>query len=167
MTGRCWMCGRPRGPSADGLGSHCRRKLATHHTTARPAVWPGFAQPALEEPVTTETTPALIADPQMEDTHYGIPVAHIGEDGEMLALGHHSTRRALAAFNRHARDFAGLTNLADDGSARTNDWASAISQRWAIFRKPDPQWEDPDYTWVADWSNPDAPGARPVTLLRP
>jgi hypothetical protein len=31
---------------------------------------------------------SIITDPATEDTHYGIPVCHIGEDGNMLALGH-------------------------------------------------------------------------------
>lgn len=36
-------------------------------------------------------------------THYGIPVAGIGEEGELVALGHHEPRRAFAAFNRFVR----------------------------------------------------------------
>lgn len=106
------------------------------------------------------------AAPAMEATHYGIPVAHIGEDGDMIALGHHSPRRALAAFNRHARKVVGLVNIADDRSDRAEDWLSGISQTRAVFREPDPN--DPyeaDWTWVVDWSDPDHPDARPVTLL--
>ncbi|MFE2563106.1 hypothetical protein [Streptomyces mirabilis] len=120
--------------------------------------------------MTTDSTtrPRLIADLAMEDTHYGIGVSHIGEDGDLIALGHHSPRRALAAFNRHMRTFVGLANLADDRSATAADWVPALQQKYAVFRTPDPEneWEDPDWSWVADWCDADVPGARPVTLLR-
>jgi hypothetical protein len=35
--------------------------------------------------------------------HYGVRVSDIGEDGDMIALGHVGKLRALAVFNRHAR----------------------------------------------------------------
>jgi hypothetical protein len=117
----------------------------------------------------TATQPELITDPEMEATHYGITVAHIGEDGDLIALGHHSDRRTLAAFNRHMRTFVGLANLADDRSATAAEWMSALQQKHAVFRAPNPTedcWEDPDWTWVAEWCDADAPGAKPVTLLR-
>lgn len=116
--------------------------------------------------MTTET-PALI-QPEMEDTHYGIGVAHIGEDGDLVALGHHSDRRTLAAFNRHMRTFVGLDNLADDRSSKAADWPPAFQRKHAVFRAPDPAncWEDPDWHWVADWCDADTPNAQPVTLLR-
>lgn len=110
------------------------------------------------------TTPEIVTHPEMEATHYGIQVAYIGEDGDMIALGHHDTRRALAAFNRHARVYCGLRNLADDRDACAADWAGQIEHRMAVIRKPDFD-EDPDWRWVADWSAPDAPGARPITWL--
>ncbi|HEY9353644.1 MAG TPA: hypothetical protein VIP28_10350 [Nocardioides sp.] len=116
---------------------------------------------------TPATTPEIITDPETEDTHYGIPVAHIGEDGDMLALGHPGTRRAFAAFNRHARVFCGLANLADDRGAALADWSDVITEEWVIFRKADPdnEWEDPDYEWFFDRVTKDAPGAQPVTVL--
>lgn len=109
-----------------------------------------------------------IEDPTPEGTYYGIPVAPLGEDGDtLLALGHHDPRRVLAAFNRYARTVCGWPNLADDYSATLTEWAGRIEHKRAVFRTPDPlsQWEDPDCTWIADWSDPTAPGARPVTLL--
>ncbi|WP_399559380.1 hypothetical protein [Streptomyces chartreusis] len=113
------------------------------------------------------STLQVVAEPEMEATYFGTPVSHIGEDGDMLALGHPGIRRAFAAFNRHARVFCGLANLADDSHATAGAWADAISERWAIFRKPDPdsEWEDPDYDWIAQWVEPGTPGARPVTVL--
>lgn len=114
------------------------------------------------------TAGTRLVEPDMEDTHYGIKVAHIGDDGDMFALGHHSDRRILAAFNRHARTFLGLANLADDYSAKAADWTTALQRRHAVFRTPDPanEWEDPDWTWVADWCDADTEHAQPVTLLR-
>jgi len=109
-----------------------------------------------------------ITNPVTEDTHYGIPVCHIGEDGNMLALGHPGKRKALAAFNRHARVFCRLVNLADDRSARLADWTDAVTEEWVIFRKPDPndESEDPDFEWYFDASTADNPAALPVTILR-
>jgi len=116
--------------------------------------------------MTAATQPEIITDPETEDTHYGIPVCHIGEDGDMLALGHPGIRRAFAAFNRHARVFCGLANLADDRGSALADWSDAISEEWVIFRKPDPaQDEDPDYEWIFDRVAEGTPGAQPVTIL--
>jgi hypothetical protein len=102
------------------------------------------------ETVTTETTPApgsLITEPRMADTNYGIHMAPLGEDGDdILALGHHGKRKALAAFNRYARTVIGLPNIADDFQARAQDWFDAIEQRWAVFTVPDPEeGQDPDW----------------------
>jgi hypothetical protein len=117
--------------------------------------------------MTTERQPgALIADPEAEDTHYGIAVTHVGEDGDMLALGHHDTRKALAAFNRHSRTFIGLPNLADDFSARAEDWLDAIRPRWAVFTVPDPeQCQDSEWYWVANFSDEPIPNAQPIMHL--
>jgi hypothetical protein len=111
---------------------------------------------------------SIITDPATEDTHYGIPVCHIGEDGNMLALGHPGKRKAFAAFNRHARVFCGLPNLADDFSARLADWLDGVKEEWVVFRKPDPdnEFEDPEYEWYFDQSTADNPNSQPVTVLR-
>lgn len=107
-----------------------------------------------------------LTNPETEATYYGVPVAHIGEDGDMLALGHPGTRRAFAAFNRHARVFVGLANLADDRRATVDEWIDQVEEKWALFRRPDPeQGEDPDYVWICDYSSKDVPGALPVTIL--
>ncbi|QIP87589.1 hypothetical protein GLX30_30200 [Streptomyces sp. Tu 2975] len=115
----------------------------------------------------TTTTESTITDPEMEATHYGIAVAYIGDDGEtLMALGHHGKRRTFAAFNRHARVFVGLINLADDRAETLEGWLDDMKETRAVFRTPDPsQGEHPDMQWYADWSDPDAPGAVPVTLL--
>lgn len=116
------------------------------------------------------TTNAKILTPtsdQMEGTYFGVSVCHIGDDGEtLMALGHHGKRRTFAAFNRHARVFVGLANLADDRSETLEGWLEDIQEHWAVFRAPDPeQGEHPDMKWYADWSEPHAPGAVPITLL--
>ncbi|MFD0437042.1 hypothetical protein [Streptomyces chartreusis] len=113
------------------------------------------------------TTVQIVTDPETEATHYGIPVCHIGEDGDMLALGHPGERRALAAFNRHARVFVGLANLADDRRARLDEWLGITQEKWVIFRRPNPDslHEDPDCVWVFDEADANTPGAQPVTVL--
>jgi hypothetical protein len=116
--------------------------------------------------MTTADTTVIVTDPETDATHYGIPVCHIGEDGNMLALGHPGARRAFAAFNRHARVFCGLANLADDQSADLDDWLLCIQELWVIFRRPDPaRGDDPDCTWYFDRVTSTTPGAQPATYL--
>jgi hypothetical protein len=104
--------------------------------------------------------------PVPEDTHYGIPVCHIGEDGDMVALGHHEPCRALDAFNRHARVFCGLANVVDDRGTTADDMLALISPAWGQFRKPHGDGEDPDCEWYVDPCNADAPNATPYMRLR-
>lgn len=107
---------------------------------------------------------------EIEGTHYGIPVSTYGEDGDMLAIGHHDPRRALAAFNRHSRRFLGLVNILDDRCADAGDVGNLLADlipRWGLFRLPRPELEeDPDYVWVMEECTADTPGAMPVTILR-
>ncbi|MER7623894.1 hypothetical protein [Streptomyces sp. NPDC126503] len=113
--------------------------------------------------MTDPTTPSVkpLTDPEMEGTYFGIPVAYFGEEGNMLALGHHTPRRALAAFNRHARVQCGLHNLADDPQADIEDWIGGIRTEWILFSAPD----EPDYLWFGRPVVEGTPGALPVTLL--
>lgn len=107
---------------------------------------------------------------EVEGTHYGVPVSTYGEDGDMLALGHHDPRRAVAAFNRHARRFLGLLNILDDRRADATDVADLLADTvhgHGLFRLPNPELEeDPDYVWVMEECTADTPGAVPVTILR-
>jgi hypothetical protein len=115
---------------------------------------------------TNRTPGSAITDPEMADTNYGIHMAPIGEDGDMLALGHHGKRKALAAFNRYARIICGWPNIADDFGALAKPWFDRIDERWALFATPDPeQGEDPDCAWYSTWCSPETPGALPVTVL--
>ena len=54
--------------------------------------------------------------PALDDftTCYGVQVCTIGEDGILIALGHHPARTALAAFNAYSRRVIGLANVTDD-----------------------------------------------------
>jgi hypothetical protein len=105
--------------------------------------------------------------PVPEATHYGIDVTAIGEDGDLLAFGHHDPRHALAAFNRHARIEWGLANLADCRSACASDAIVQIATGWGRFRKPAPgTGEDPDWEWVMDECAASAEHAVPYTRYR-
>lgn len=109
----------------------------------------------------------VFVTPEPEATHYGIGVTCIGEDGDMLALGHHPARMVLAAFNCHARTEMGLANLADCRSITAAEVYGQITPGWGQFRRPDPaQDEDPDWEWVLDQCGPDAEHATPYTRYR-
>jgi hypothetical protein len=120
-----------------------------------------------EQPVTmtatdgTDIPATVITNPEMEGTYFGIPVAYYGDEGNMLALGHHAPRRALAAFNRHARVQCGLYNLADDLQAEAEDWIGGIRTMWLLFSEPD----EPGYLWCGRQVEKGTAGALPVTLL--
>jgi hypothetical protein len=109
-----------------------------------------------------DTAPFPPTADDMEATHYGIPVSTYGEDGEMLALGHHDQRRAFAAFNKHARTALGFTNFADDKHAHIDDWIDQVRHTWITFHRGDPHGE---WAWEGKPSEQNAPGAIPVTFL--
>ncbi|MGY5127359.1 hypothetical protein [Streptomyces nigrescens] len=98
----------------------------------------------------------------MEATHYGIHVSTFGEDGNMLALGHHNQRHAFAAFNKHARTFLGFPNFADDRDAHIDDWIDEIRHAWLTFHHGD---LNGDFIWEGKQATSDTPGAVPVTFL--
>jgi hypothetical protein len=98
----------------------------------------------------------------MEAVHYGIPVSGYGEDGAMLALGHHDTRRAFAAFNRHARTSFGFVNFADERDARAEDWVGEVRYGWLSFYRGDPLG---DFLWEGKVVDEGDPGAVAVTYL--
>ncbi|MCF0086648.1 MULTISPECIES: hypothetical protein [unclassified Streptomyces] len=98
----------------------------------------------------------------MEAVHYGIPVSTYGEDGNMLALGHHDHRKTFAAFNKHARTFLGFANFADDRQAHLDDWIDEIHHTWLTFHRPD---LEGDWTWEGRPATADTPDAIPVSIL--
>lgn len=65
------------------------------------------------------------------EEHYGIRICTIGEDGDLVALGHWDLRHALAAFNSYARRVIGLTDLLEgDGGPLPDDDSEPLSQEW-------------------------------------
>lgn len=62
--------------------------------------------------------------------HYGCRVTYVGEDGDVVVMGHPGARRALAAANRHARVDVGLVNLGDDRFA--DFYALMVREVWAV-----------------------------------
>ncbi|MFC7794589.1 hypothetical protein [Streptomyces cinereoruber] len=116
--------------------------------------------------MTTAVQTGPLTVPEMEGTYFGIPVAYYGEEGNMLALDHHTPRRALAAFNRHARTFCGLANIADDQNTTVDDWVDGIGTAWFVFRVPEPGLgQGADCLWYGRQVAPGDPNALPVTLL--
>ena len=114
-------------------------------------------------PQTDAALAPLITHPEMDAVYFGVAVAYIGEDGDLIALGHSPPRRVLAAFHRHARLVEGET---DELRAAWERPAVSLTQSWARFRRPDPAMgEDRDARWWVDWCTSLTPEARPVTLL--
>jgi hypothetical protein len=115
---------------------------------------------------------------EMPHTYYGVAVSDIGEDGGLVALGHVEPRRAVAAFNRHARVGWGYPNLADDRSATLAEVLNDIDHTWAIQidecgrcgRDPDCGvcLEIREAGWALEWGRAETdPGAIPVTIWGP
>lgn len=114
-------------------------------------------------------------------SYYGVPVVDVGEDGDILVLGHeHHWRRALSAVNAHAR-YLGY-EIGDELSfARRN-----LRERWAQLTTEccNAPLDDPEhpevachrcdrdrpasmreFAWCADWLVAEAAaGAFPVLV---
>lgn len=65
-------------------------------------------------------------------TYYGVQVSWIGDEGDMIALGHHDPRTVIAALNRCARIEAGLSNLTDDRDATYQDMKQRLAADYFI-----------------------------------
>jgi hypothetical protein len=108
-----------------------------------------------------------LVTPTFAAVHYGIPVSDIGDDGDLIAPGHHEPRRVLAAFNRYARTQWGYPNLAGSRDTTAADLYDQIRRHWGVFRAPNPaaEHEDPGWEWVIDHCTADTPGAAPYTQI--
>lgn len=117
---------------------------------------------------------------------YGVKLEFC-EDGDVIAEGHHSTQRFVAAANKVARADLGLRNIWDDPYASYDEVAEGVAQVWAVrLPKCDctpeqiearsctgehDQERDPGY-WRIAWSvqgvpvTADTPGAGPYTIGR-
>jgi hypothetical protein len=115
----------------------------------------------------TTLAPLAVTAADMDAVYFGIPVSTVGEDGDLIALGHHQERRALAAFNRFARTQWGWANVVDDRHAEAEPILDEVRSGWALFLPPDPaEGDDPDSDWYCHWTATEAtPGAVPITIL--
>ncbi|MDQ0376538.1 hypothetical protein [Amycolatopsis thermophila] len=113
--------------------------------------------------------------------HYGVWVCFVGDDGDLVALGHHEPKRVLAAFNRYCRIELSMRNVADDRDVSYKEAAEIL--RWRHGRLIT-ACESPDHDdeirmghschqcallggggeWWLDWSNPEHPDAFPITM---
>lgn len=112
--------------------------------------------------------------------HFGIPVSFIGDNGDwIVGLGHHDTRRFIAAVGRHVRRDLGWRSLSFEWNQPTYaDVAADTAQSWCVLAKACRDHGDaPDLDCAycseitqADWwlrwdVGQDTPGAFPVTVL--
>lgn len=113
--------------------------------------------------------------------YYGIKLSDVGEDGDVLVLGHHDEpRRVVAALNRNARTNWGSRNLCDDIGVRYADVKDDLTRSWAKFilaceiadqlghnSDDDPCWKCREIAgadWYVTWSvDSTDEGAFPVT----
>lgn len=123
--------------------------------------------------------PALSAMP----VRYGLHVGQIGEDGDVLVLGHHEDRRrVLAAVFADYRVMVGERVNEWDPDLTYGDALEGLRRYWAVFaapcgdhqpaHRPDPDCRacratasDPDAEWFLWWDRtPEDPDAFPVTV---
>jgi hypothetical protein len=100
------------------------------------------------------------------ETYYGVTLSDVGDDGDVVILGHgHDPMRLIAALNRHAREYWGFVNLLDDKSMTVADLAGDFSETWAYLTADNTD----EYGWYMEWNvNPLMPnGSFPVTMWRP
>jgi hypothetical protein len=97
--------------------------------------------------------PAVLTGPETNTftDHHGVLISYVGEDGGLVALGHHDLDEARAAF------------LAFDSYAL--DDTDDLLVTWAVLTDPTPS-EGEDYPWWMEWGvSKDTPGAFPVMVV--
>lgn len=125
----------------------------------------------------------MIPDLKGFSTYYGLRVSGIGEDGDLIILGHHhhDPLRVIAALNAHARTFWGLVNLLDRPYAELTDLTGSIRETHAVLITScagldqdcagEGCWRCRELAgtdWWIEWSHAaDEPGAFPVTVWSP
>lgn len=79
---------------------------------------------------------ATIAHLEGFEAYYGLQLSDIGEDGEVIVLGHHGSdpHRVIGALNQHARRCWGFANLMDDRSAELAELQDMFVQTYAVAR---------------------------------
>ncbi len=107
-----------------------------------------------------------IPDLAGSEAYFGVTLLDVGEDGDVVILGHgHDPMRLIAALNRHARECWGLANLLDDAGKTVADLADSLSETWAYLTADNGD----EYGWYMEWDvDPLMPnGAIQVTMWRP
>lgn len=114
----------------------------------------------------TETTD--YPKPTFSHRAYGVQVEWFGEDGGMVALGHISDLRFVAACNCLARKEGGLRNIWDDPAVTLDDVLAEVKRIWAVPADPAGVSSDPD-GWAVSWYGitEQTPGAIALTVLDP
>lgn len=106
-------------------------------------------------------TTQILPDLSGFEAHYGIRVSYIGEDGYMVALGHHDDkRRVIAAMNRLARKQAGLSNMRDDHRATYEDAVGRLYDDWGVELTGSAE------EWCIQCGEQGNPAAFPITLWK-
>lgn len=116
------------------------------------------------------------------ETYYGIAVCSVGEDGDLLALGHHEPLHVIAAMNAYSRKVIGLMNMCDDPRMPNAVAVIAPNLRWMWAQQR--TLADCEYRaeadkcdcemceelrhggWWLQWSDEQADGAFPVTVWK-
>lgn len=115
------------------------------------------------------TTPMTLTPDDFEATYDGISVCCSGEDGDMIALGHHDPVKALAAFNRHAREFVKIENVLADDTVTPEELADltdCITQRWGLaYAATEEEQDHLGWSWRLETATADTPGAIPYMFL--
>lgn len=110
--------------------------------------------------MSTDTLPKLKGC----ETFYGIQVAAVLEDEQLMVVGHHDDRRTVAALNAYSRKIHHVGCLFGDDRSNPGDYqtaAAGLDRTWAVFRAAEPESE---WYWLASWCAEDAIGAVPVTV---
>jgi hypothetical protein len=110
---------------------------------------------------------------------YGMRVSTIGEDGDMVILGHHETAYALAAFTGYSVDTLGLSDIYDGLQPDPGPTATkAIKRGWASLKTACDEFgedeHDPDCyecieisecSWYLEIGEKEHPNSFPVTYF--
>jgi len=115
--------------------------------------------------MTTGTIPPPLAATDMDAVCDGIAVASLGEDGDLIALGHHDNPEA--AFSAYIHEVIG-----EDPSEY--DFSAGFQHRWAVRMTADECKENGYDGWGVKWGEDTGesfsaatPGAFPVTVWNP
>lgn len=111
------------------------------------------------------------------ETHYGVPVSAIGDDGALIALGHHDERTTIAAFSRYSRSTFGFANLLDDRAGSYAEAQDGLAAYWAVLvtscdehgeKRDSGCWRcielDANDWWITYFEVQETPGAFPVMV---